>query len=222
MSLLGRTQSIKLSLGLALSVAFVGPIHASQDTPKTKLAKTAKSRVIVSSPTPAVIHPDLSVLTPLVGSWKFKESHYNERGEVVTSVRGTEEIKWILDGNALQRNYFSGERDPIYRAVGTLAWDVHGERFVGVWFNNRSETGPSRVEGKWVEDTQSFVFTLHSQTASGKPLQYRIVEKLESETRRVATTFELKGPKIIKRLVVEYERTIPCPLTQKPRIIIDN
>ena len=37
------------------------------------------------------------------------------------------------------------------------------------------------------------------------------VEQFVDAERRVATTYEIKGDTVIKRMVVNYKRTIPCP-----------
>ncbi len=183
--------------------------------PRGKVEATASS-------SPPVRIAELAPFDPWIGVWRVKESHYDPLGKVVASVSGTEEIRWILDGHALQRLYTTGKRDPVYRAIGTLTWDGARGEFAGAWFDNRSQTGPSLVRGAWSEETRSFVFTLETRSPDGRTLRYRIVEKQIDEEHRIATTYALAGDRVIKRLVVEYERSRPCPASGPPRILFDD
>ena len=49
-------------------------------------------------PSPKIAHLEL-----FIGPWHVSEEHFNARGEVVATVKGTEEITWILDRHAIRR-----------------------------------------------------------------------------------------------------------------------
>ena len=157
------------------------------------------------------VKPELARLEMFIGPWRVTETHFNRRGEVVATVKGTEEITWILDHCAIRRAYQSDSDTEVYRAIGTLTFnDIEG-KYQGVWFDNASRGGPTTVRGEWDEKALTMVFTLESLGTDGSVVRHKVVERFVDEKRRVATTYLLKGAEIIKRTEVQYERAIPCP-----------
>lgn len=155
--------------------------------------------------------PELATLDLFVGSWRVIENHFNTRGERVATVKGSEEIAWVLDNRAIQRTYTTTASASVFRAIGLLTWNESGKKFQGTWFDNNSTTGPTAVRGEWLPGSRTMEFTIESRDKSGSPVQYKVVERLLGLERRVATTYLVQGGKVIKRMEVEYERTIPCP-----------
>ena len=164
-------------------------------------------------------NPQLASLDLYVGTWDVAEEHYDARGHVVATVQGAEEITWILDQHAIRRTYTTSTESRVFRAIGTLTWNKATQQYRGVWFDNVSTTGPTRVTGAWSPDTLTMVFTLESLADDGSTVRYKVVERFLDEERRLATTYLLKGSEVVKRLEVHYKRTIPCP--DRLRIVFD-
>ncbi len=162
------------------------------------------------------IKPELARLEMFIGPWRVIEEHFNRRGDVVATVKGTEEITWILDHCAIRRMYLSDSDAKVYRAIGTLTWNEVEGKYQGVWFDNASKGGPTTAEGVWDEGTRTMVFTLESLATDGSVVKHKVVERFVDEKRRVATTYLLKDAEIVKRTEVQYERAIPCPAHLRP------
>ncbi len=154
--------------------------------------------------------PEMAPLELFIGPWSVTESHLDTRGQVIASAKGSEEINWILDYHAIRRVYTSSSGQKAFKAHGTLAWNAAEKKYHGVWFDNVSNTGPSIVKGTWDASTRTMLFEVESAGPSG-PLRHRVVEKFESPEKRVATTYQVDGSTLIKRLEVEYHRSKPCP-----------
>ena len=73
-----------------------------------------------------------------------------------------------------------------------------------------------QVSGEWSPDNRSWILVLESKGADGSPIRYKVVEEMIDDERRVATTYELKGTQVIKRMKVEYKRAVPCPARLRP------
>lgn len=153
-----------------------------------------------------------------IGAWTVSENHFNVHGKVIATVKGTEENRWILDRHAVQRTYTTSTDSNVYRAVGTFTWIAITKKYQGVWFDNASIAGPNIVEGDWIADTNTFVYTMTTNSIASN-VKYKIVEKFLDEKTRLATTYEVRGSKVIKKLEVRYTRTTPCPA--KIRYILD-
>jgi hypothetical protein len=159
----------------------------------------------------AAAHPELARLELILGSWSVAETHYDRRGHVVATVKGAEEVAWILDHHVIRRSYQTETGSGLYRASGMLTYNATLKEYRGVWFDNVSDSGPSHVKGDWLEETKSLVFTLESIGADGETRRYKIVEQFPDEQRRIATTYLLSGDEVVKKMEVTYVRTIPCP-----------
>ncbi len=154
---------------------------------------------------------ELAPLEMIVGPWSVTESHYNALGELVATVKGTEEITWILDRRAIRRVYTTKTEATVFRAIGTLTWNDVQKKYHGVWFDNVSTGGPAIVKGEWSPETRTMVLTVASLAKDGSTLKYKVVEKLLDEQSRVATTYLIKGTEVVKRMEVNYRRMVPCP-----------
>ena len=158
----------------------------------------------------------LAQLELFVGPWRVTETHLNRRGEVIATVKGSEEITWILDKHAIQRVYVSGEVPNVYRAIGTLTFSDAETKYLGVWFDNASTAGPRMAKGEWTGETRTMVFTLESRGEDGSKVRHKVIERFVDEERRVATTFLLEGDQVIKIMEVGYKRAVPCPARLRP------
>lgn len=162
------------------------------------------------------ISPEIAHLALFIGPWRVSEEHFNARGEVVATVKGTEEITWILDRHAIRRVYQSGSGPTIYHAIGTLTWNDVDKKYHGVWFDNVSSAGPTTVTGEWNDEALMMVFTIESFAKDGSVVRHKVVERFINEERRVATTYLIKGTEVVKRIEVRYKRSIPCPARIRP------
>lgn len=155
--------------------------------------------------------PELARLDIFIGPWSVTESHFNPRGELIATVKGTEEITWILDHRAIRRAYSTATGSTIFKAQGTLTWNSEGKKYHGVWFDNVSTAGPTTVTGSWDDQTRTMLFHLESAGRDGAIVRYRVVERFTDPQIRVATTYLVDGSNLVKRMEVEYKRATPCP-----------
>lgn len=160
---------------------------------------------------PAFAVPELAVLDRFSGPWEVKESHFNKRGEVVATARGTEEGTWVLDRRTLRRTYTTGEEGSLYRAVGLISWDAGAKKYRGMWFDNTSANGPTTLAGSWDEAARAMTYSLYASDAEAKPVEFKVIDKFVEDERRVATTYRVTGGAIEKVIEVEYVRARPCP-----------
>lgn len=192
-------------LGLLTALVCAVSVHGAQETPKTDATSSIPEQKTEFTP-----------LDLLTGTWRVMENHFNTRGERVATVKGTEAVVWVLDRRAIQRTYTTTTGAGVYRAIGMLTWNDVDKRFSGVWFDNSSTTGPTMVKGEWVPESLTLEFTVESRDKDGAEIRYKVVERFLDAERRVATTYLLQQDQVIKRMVVEYERTIPCPERLRP------
>lgn len=157
------------------------------------------------------VNPEVERLKMYVGPWRVAERHFNEKGDVVATVKGTEEVKWILDRRAISRTYITSAETSVYKAIGTMTYDKLRKEYLGIWFDTVSTTGPTTRRAQWNRDTATMTYTATMKDASGKDKEYQVVEEFLDKRRRIATTFELVDGRVIKRLEVQYTRVIPCP-----------
>lgn len=165
-----------------------------------------------------LISAEYQPLELYIGAWTVRENHFDVQGKVIATVKGTEENRWILDKHAVQRTYTTSSDTKVYRAVGTFTWMATTKKYHGVWFDNASIAGPNTVEGDWTADTKTFVYTM-TAVKNTSNVKYKIVEKFVDEKNRIATTYEVHGSIVTKRLEVHYTRSTPCP--DKLRYIYD-
>jgi len=165
------------------------------------------------------VSPEVARLDMFIGAWNVTETHFNPQGDKVASVKGTEEMVWILDHRVIRRTYITSTETSVFRATGTLTWNAVEKVYHGVWFDNVSTSGPMVAKGTWDEDTRTMLFTLESSGPGGATVRHKVVEQLVDSDNRVATTYLLQGSALVKRLEVQYKRAIPCPATNSLRII---
>ena len=156
-------------------------------------------------------NPELARLDIFIGPWSVTESHFNPRGELIATVKGTEEITWILDHRAIRRAYSTATDPTIFKAQGTLTWNDTEKKYHGVWFDNVSTAGPTTVTGSWDDQVRTMLFQVESPGRDGTIVRYRVVERFADPQTRVATTYLIEGSNLVKRMEVEYKRATPCP-----------
>lgn len=181
----------------------------------TLLAQPARKKTL-DDPLPSEAYQPIEFY---VGVWKVKEVHFNNYGNVIATVDGTEENRWILNKHAVQRIYITSSGESVFRAIGTITWNKNEQKYQGVWFDNRSTTGPSFFKGEWTPKTRTFVYQLRTDTKNNQTT-HKIVEQFIDEETRLATTFEITDGSVVKRLEVHYKRAVPCPA--KIRRIFDS
>ncbi len=155
--------------------------------------------------------PELARLDLFIGPWSVTESHFNPRGELIATVKGTEEITWILDHRAIRRVYSTATDTAAFKANGTLTWNDAERKYHGVWFDNVSTAGPTTAMGTWDDETHTMLFHVESSGREGATVRYRVVEKFTDPQTRMATTYLIEGSNLVKRMEVEYKRATPCP-----------
>ncbi len=159
--------------------------------------------------------PQMAIFEGWIGVWNVTEHHFDSKGHVISKVKGTEEVNWILDKRAIRRSYRTKSASRSYHAIGTLTWDASQSRYSGTWYDDASTTGPTLTHGTWSESTKVLEFVLESRAADGSAVTYRIVDKWHDEKHRQVTTYQVRGDALVKRLEVEYQRPAPCPETQQ-------
>jgi hypothetical protein len=155
--------------------------------------------------------PELARLDIFIGPWSVTESHFNPRGEMIATVKGTEEITWILDHRAIRRAYSTAPGATVFKANGTLTWNDTMKKYHGVWFDNVSTAGPTTALGTWDDDTKTMLFQIEASRREGATVRYRVVEKFTDPQTRMSTTYLIEGSNLVKRMEVEYKRATPCP-----------
>lgn len=198
-----------MRIARSLSLVMVSTVSViAQDEPDSARSKGSP---VDGEKTVEFASPELARLDLFVGPWSVTESHFNPRGELIATVKGTEEITWILDHRAIRRVYSTATGSTIYKAHGTLTWNNADKKYHGVWFDNVSTAGPTTVTGSWDDQTRTMLFHLDSAGRDGSIVRYRVVERFADPQTRVATTYLIEGSSLIKRMEVEYKRALPCP-----------
>ncbi len=192
-----------------LSLAMVSTLPAiGQDQPESARGKDSPA---AGEKAVEFANPELARLDLFIGPWSVTESHFNPRGELIATVKGTEEITWILDHRAIRRAYSTTPGSAAFKAQGTLTWNSAEKKYHGVWFDNVSTAGPTTVTGNWDDQTQTMLFHLESAGKDGGVVGHRVVERFADPQTRVATTYLIEGSNLVKRMEVEYKRALPCP-----------
>ena len=191
---------------MTINVRLLGPLMVLLLCGAVTIGQSGADTESGEFPTPQLRHLEL-----FIGPWSVTETHYGVRGEIVATVKGTEEIRWILDRHAIRRTYLTSTGTGVFRAEGTLTWSDAEKHYAGIWIDNASTSGFSTVVGEWNETERTMVFTLESPNAQGSKRRFKVVERFIDQDTRVATTFELDGSKVIKRIEVQYRRSTPCP-----------
>ncbi len=189
-------QGSRLVIGVAATLPWI--VHAQDGPPPRDTDKPVE-----------FASPELAALELFIGPWSVTESHFDPAGKTIATVKGTEEIAWILDHHAIRRVYAT-TGDKVFKAQGLLTWNGVEKKYHGVWFDNASTYGPSTCKGTWNGETRTMVFELES-AGPGGTIRHRVVEKFVDAEKREAATYLVDGSKLIKRLEVEYRRTQPCP-----------
>ena len=161
--------------------------------------------------------PELERLERFYGLWSVTVDHFNTDGQRVGTVKGKEQVTWILDNHAIERNFRSGKKPNVYRAIGTVAWNAVERKYHGVWFDSASVNGPTIAKGDWDEKEQAFVFVLESLGEGGKKIRYKVVESFLEDDSRMSMTFRMDGDRLTKVMDTHYKRAVPCP--GGPRIL---
>jgi len=164
-----------------------------------------------SSASKGPVIENLELLDLYVTNWNVIAHYFNEKGEEVATVKGTEEIIWTLGHRALQRTYTTSAESVVYRAVGMLTWNDLENVYHGAWFDNVSTSGPTVVKAEWNASEKEMVYNLQSVAGDGSPARYRVVERFTDDRHRVVTTYVLEGQRERRILEVEYRRAVPCP-----------
>ncbi len=160
------------------------------------------------------VNAETERLLLFLGPWRVTERHFNTKGDVVATVKGTEEITWLVDRRAIQRAYQTISDTTTYKAVGTLTYNAVAKRYEGMWLDNMSLSGPVKVTADWDKAARSMTYTLETQGSDGKTRTFKRIEEFPEEEhaeRRIATTFQVDGSKVVKLFEVQYQRAHPCP-----------
>ncbi|MEK6677334.1 MAG: DUF1579 family protein [Planctomycetota bacterium] len=195
----------------ALLVVVLPVIHAEErSTPKTP----------PTTPDEKPATPELERLEVLIGPWKLVETHFDRAGKTIATVQGSEEITWMLNRHAIRRSYASTTDSGKFSAMGLLTYNTVDKKYQGVWLDNRSTTGPTRVQGVWDSTVHALVSELDSTGSDGQTNRYKVVESFIDSNTRLTTTYRLSGSDVIKLLEVRYTRAAQCP--EGLRVFLDD
>ena len=195
------------------SVLLLGPALPTQALAAGAGAQRSGDR---GASEPGYVCPQVARLELWYGVWRVTERHFNAKGEAVATVKGIERIEWLLERRAIRRDYSTTTDTTVFRAFGVLTWNDVEKRYDGVWFDNVSLAGPASVKGQWDEAHRTMTFMVESLTPDGSTARYKVVERIEDENKRFATTYVIDGDRTIKRMEVEYKRARPCPGKLRP------
>lgn len=170
----------------------------NQEPPKPAEAKPATT-------------PEHTALELFVGPWSVVETHFDELGKTVATVKGNEDVRWVLDETAIQRTYTSGTEPSLFRALGTFAFAETEKCFTGMWFNNLPTGGPSTVKGTWDAATRTMSWTTESKNKDGQTVNHRIIERFPDSKTRLVTTYVMRGNSVLKSSETLCTRKVPCP-----------
>ena len=215
-------MSFKLFTGFLIAgTLLTGRARLAAQDPKPDQNAPPAAVVPVKPPEPPIPFPcpELAKLDAFTGTWNVVETHFDSLGKTIATVKGTEVVTWQLDQHVLRRNYFTGSDAGRFQAMGMLIWNQSLKQYTGHWFDNRSLAGAALAKGDWQETGRTIVFVLESVGPDGKKAQYKVIERFEDDDHRVATTYQISGEDMTKRLEVRYERTAPCPGESSIRII---
>ncbi len=163
----------------------------------------------------------MAVLDRFIGPWSVVENHINAKGEVFTTVKGTEEILWTLDKRAIRRTYQSGGEPTVFRAIGMVTWNATRQRIEGAWFDNAPTTGPTRMSCTWDNDSAALSCEVTPLQVDDGKERYKVIERFTDDEHRVSTTYRVHGDLVQKILEVQYTRAVPCPAASAGLRIID-
>lgn len=205
--------SIRRSLGPLLSTAIpvffvVCGLFANVGSATEKPGPTAVSGSELS------IESELAALAPMIGVWELTERHFDETGAQVGSAKGSEEIDLALNKRAMRRQYSSGSDAGGFKAFGMMTYDAASKRFAGYWMDTAARNGPIAVSAEWNPATKTLVSTLTTASTDSDGVEFKVTDRLVDDEHRAAATYEIRKGKTIKRMEVDYVRSVRCPSRQ--------
>lgn len=202
-------------------LATAGPhfVTAQESKPSAAAEKVSAPSAKVETPAITFPCPELARLDVFTGAWNVVETHFDSLGKAIATVKGTEVISWQLDQHMLRRTYATATESMHFKTVGFITWNKHLKHYVGHWFDNRSLAGPALAQGEWQDEGRSMEFSLEGHAPDGTKAHYKVIERFEDDDHRIATTYQISGKDLTKRLEVRYERAGPCPSSQTMRVI---
>lgn len=168
----------------------------------------------VRSGSDSSIESELTALAPMVGVWELTERHFDESGAQVGTVKGSEEIDFVLNKRAIRRQYSSGSDGGGFKAFGMLTFNATVKRFEGYWMDTAALNGPVAVSAEWNPATKTLVSSLTTASPGSDGVEFKVTDRLVDDEHRAATTYEIKKGKTIKRMEVDYVRSVRCPSRQ--------
>lgn len=145
------------------------------------------------------------VLARLAGTWTTASKSWMGPGEPTVSA-GSVEAKLILDGRFLEEHFTSTMLGKPMSGMGMLGYDNGKKKFVATWLDSMS-TGIGRGEGTL--DAAGKVLTMHwtaTSSSTGKPAGRKVIQRLESDSRRVSEFYE-KGADGKEKKILEIVYT---------------
>jgi len=197
----------------------VDSVSAQESKPSAAAEKVSEPSGKVEAP--AITYPcaELAKLDAFIGAWNVVETHFDSLGKAIATVKGTEVISWQLDQHMLRRTYATATESTHFKAIGFITWNKQAKQYMGHWFDNRSLAGPALAQGDWQDEGRSMVYSLEGHAPDGTKAHYKVIERFEDDDHRIATTYQISGKDLTKRLEVRYERAGPCPSSQTMRVI---
>ncbi|MBI1827081.1 MAG: DUF1579 family protein [Planctomycetes bacterium] len=203
-----RYRRLKVLFLALVSLLPIAVIYAAD--PPNDSAK--RSEATSKEPEPGVFpDPMTARLDRLAGIWEIVETQFDPKGEIISSVKGREEVVWTLDNRVLRRTYTTKTEQRFYWAIGMTTWNQPDGKYRAAWFDNLGSSGPSLAVGAWGDEPDTLVWTLEARGPDGGKTEYRIIERLIDEETRIATTYFVSGSDLVKRMDVHYKRALPCP-----------
>lgn len=202
-----NAHALRIGILMGLAVLAVGPAVAQE--------RTGASGAEVAHEDSAFTHvsPQIERLARYIGLWSVTVQYFDRAGQPSATLKGTEEITWLLDRQAIQRAFTTQSESTTFRALGILTFNQAVGRYQGVWFDNDYERthDPTQVEGEWNDKGDTVVYTLTSMNPDGTKSEYRVVERFPDPQQRIATTYQVEDDTIKKLSETQFTRAKPCP-----------
>lgn len=180
---------------------------AATDPAKSKPGKEGEMAAMMAAyekaGTPGEAHKHLQ---KQVGKWDVTMKSWMQPNQPPMESTGTAEVKPILGDRFVQTTFTGTVQGKPFTGIGTTGYDNTKKKYVGTWIDSMS-TGIMRSEG--TPDASGKVITANAigtDPLSGKESRTRIVEKWESDNKKVEEFYERKGGKEIKTMEITYTR----------------
>ena len=141
-----------------------------------------------------------------VGKWNLEMKSWMAPGQPPMESKGTAESKAILGDRYIQTSVTSEFMGKPFTGLGITGYDNTKKKIVGTWIDSTSTSimhseGTPDATGKLVNAK-----AVNTDPVTGKDSRMRIVERWESDDKKVEEFYEKRGAKEVKAMEITYTR----------------